>query len=259
VENARAAGSDAEDEDRTTVLIVDDNADVRTFVRSILEPRYRVLEAPDGAAGLELATDALPDLVVSDVMMPRLDGFGLSRALKAEAATDCIPVILLTARADTEGEVEGLGTGADDYVTKPFEADVLRARVAGLIASRQHLRERFSRESLPPELDAPARSPFEERLREIIEAHLGDPAFSPDTHADEAVLSYKQLYRKLREEQGQTPSQFIRRVRVERAARLLEGQAGTVSEVAYAVGFNSLSYFNRSFREHFDCAPSAYA
>jgi len=248
-----------EGEDRTTVLIVDDNADVRAFVRSILEPAYRVREAPDGADGLAVAKAALPDLIISDVMMPKMDGFALSRALKEDASTDCIPVILLTARADADGEVAGLGTGADDYVTKPFEAEVLRARVAGLIASRQHLRARFSGERPVLEAATPARSPFEQRLREIVETHLGEPEFNPEVLADEAALSYKQLYRRLREEQDETPSQFIRRVRVERAAQLLAERAGTVSEVAYAVGFNSLSYFNRSFREHFDCAPSAYA
>jgi AraC-like DNA-binding protein len=191
-------------------------------------------------------------------MMPRMDGFGLNQALKEDPATDCIPVILLTARADTEGELAGFETGADDYVTKPFEAEVLRARIAGLIATRHRLRERFSHESLPPKVPEHTRSAFEQSLYEIVEAHLTDRDFNPEALAREAALSYSQLYRRLRDEGQTSPTQFIRRVRVERAATLLVEQAGTISEIAYAVGFNSLSYFNRSFREHFDVAPSAY-
>jgi signal transduction histidine kinase/DNA-binding response OmpR family regulator len=260
--------------DRTTVLVVDDNADVRAYVRSVLEPGYRVLEAEDGAAGLERARTTLPDLIVADVMMPRLDGLALGRALKGDPMTDCIPVVLLTARADPADAVAGLRTGADDYVTKPFSGAVLRARVDNLIAGRRHLRDRFRAESPaaasvaadPHEAaDGASRAPaalpcaaIEQRLRTIVAAHLADGAFNPEALACEAGLSYKQLYRALHDGLGTTPSRFIRTVRVEHAARLLSEGAGSVTEVAYAVGFNSLSYFNRAFRERYGAAPSEY-
>jgi CheY-like chemotaxis protein len=255
-------GEDSADaEDRTIVLVVDDNADVRAYVRSILESSYRVLEAVDGEAGLEAARDALPDLVIADVMMPGLDGFGLARALRADPATDCIPVILLTARAAADDEVEGLGTGADDYVSKPFNAGVLEARVANLIAGRRWLRERFRQEGLPvhaaPVAAERPRSALETRLRAIVEARLTEPDFNPEALAAAAGMSYKSLYRRLAAEVDATPSQFIRTVRVERAADLLKDGAGSVTEVAYSVGFNSLSHFHRCFRERFGAAPTA--
>ncbi|MBA2556598.1 MAG: response regulator, partial [Chloroflexi bacterium] len=256
-----AAVREPDEADRTTVLVVDDNADIRAYVRVVLTPGFRVVEAADGEEGLERAREALPDLVLADVMMPRLDGIGLARALRGDPATDCIPVILLTARAEAGHEVEGHGAGADDYITKPFDSSVLEARVANLIASRRRLRERFRQEGVPAPTAAsaeaaPARSEMEEQLRAAVEANLTDPDFNPEALADAADLSYQQLYRRLREELDATPSQFIRTVRVERAAELLRDGAGSVTEVAYSVGFNSLSHFNRCFRERFGAAPS---
>lgn len=248
--------------DRTTVLVVDDNADVRAYVRTVLESNFQVLEAVDGQEGLERAREVLPDLVISDVMMPRLDGFGLARALREEPATDCIPVILLTARAGDQTEIEGLAMGADDYLQKPFHAGVLLARVGGLIASRRRLRERLRQEGLPVVAAAPApvpvRSALEERLRGIIEQNLTDPDFNPEALAAAAGMSYQQLYRQLAAELGAAPSHFLRTVRVEHAARLLREGAGSVTEVAYSVGFNSLSYFHRCFRERFGSTPMAF-
>ena len=269
--DARGGEADAE---RTTVLVVDDNADVRAYVRTVLAPSYRVLEAEDGEAGLACAREALPDLVLADVMMPRLDGFALARALRDDPATDCIPVVLLTARAGPGDEVAGLATGADDYVTKPFDRAVLEARVGNLIAARRRLRERYRQEGLPAPAPAegtlqsgplgetaPAAvrepSELERRLRLLVEARLTEPELNPEALAAAAGLSYQQLYRRLRDELGATPSQFIRTVRVERAAELLRAGEGSVTEVAYAVGFNALSHFHRSFRERFGVAPTA--
>ena len=282
-------------DDRTTVLHVDDNADVRAFVRSILGGTYRVIEAADGRAGLELARGALPDLIVADVMMPELDGLGLARALKDDAMTDAIPVVLLTARADTADQVAGLGTGADAYLLKPFEPAVLAATVASLLAQRRRLRERFAGEAavapggvveaarptdvaggtdadrddagdampaVPESIDddaVPPREPtaFELRLRALLEPRLTERTLDHARLAALAGLSYHQLYRGLKEATGESPTRFIRRVRVERAAALLAARAGSVSEVAYSVGFESLSYFSRAFAERFGVPPSA--
>lgn len=247
------------DADRTTVLLVDDNADVRAYVRSVLAPSYRILEAADGRAGLERAQADLPDLIVADVMMPELDGLALGRALKDDPMTDAIPVVLLTARAATEDRIAGLETGADAYLVKPFEPGVLEALVANLLTQRQRLRERFRHGEVMPPTPAPlAPSELERRLRPIVEARLLEDDFGPDALAAAAGLSYHQLYYALRKELDITPSRFIRGVRVERAAELLRQGAGSVTEIAYSVGFEALSHFSRSFRERFDASPSEY-
>jgi CheY-like chemotaxis protein len=252
---------------------VDDNADVRAYVAGVLAAGYRVLEAADGAAGLALAREALPDLVLADVMMPRARRLRARPRAPRGPGDRRIPVVLLTARADAGDEVAGLSAGADDYVTKPFDRGVLEARIAALIATRRRLRERFRAEGVPapgadPALEpaalpsvapVPSRAPSAVvlRLRAVVEANLTEPDFNPEALAAGAGLSYQQLYRRLREELDMTPSHFIRTVRVERAAALLREAAGSVTEVAYAVGFNSLSHFNRCFRERFGVAPSA--
>jgi signal transduction histidine kinase/ligand-binding sensor domain-containing protein/CheY-like chemotaxis protein/AraC-like DNA-binding protein len=254
--------------DRTTVLLVDDNADVRTFVRSLLSADYRVLEAPDGHAGLASAKRELPDLIIADVMMPGLDGLALGRALKDDPMTDAIPVVMLSARVASEDQVAGLETGADAYLLKPFDPAVLTATVTGLLSQRRRLRERFRRgveairgstSDLPPtSVPSPGDSAIARRLRPLVEARLTDPSLDPNKLAAAAGLSYHQMYRALREELGVSPSRFIRTVRVECAAVLLQRGAGSVTEIAYSVGFDSLSHFSRSFTERFGAAPSAF-
>jgi signal transduction histidine kinase/ligand-binding sensor domain-containing protein/CheY-like chemotaxis protein/AraC-like DNA-binding protein len=252
-----AAEEDAED--RTTVLLVDDNPDVRAYVRSVLASQFHVLEAGDGKAGLDLAREALPDLIVADVMMPELDGLGLGRALKADPMTDAIPVILLTARVESADQIAGLEAGADAYLTKPFDPGVLTACVTNLLNQRRRLRDRFRLgESAPPSTAPTATSGLDLRLRPLVEAHLVDPEFGPEALALAASLSYHQLYRSLRDELGTTPTRYIRTVRAECAAALLREGAGSVTEIAYAVGFESLSYFRRAFRERFEATPSDF-
>ena len=255
---------DSEGADRTTVLLIDDNADVRAFVRSLLSDTYRVLEAGDGKSGLALAREALPDLIVADVMMPELDGLSLGRELKTDPMTDAIPVVLLSARAASEDQVAGLETGADAYLLKPFDPPVLLATVTGLLAQRRRLRERFrlgmeTESALTPAGAAePEPSAIELRLRPLVQARLTDTALDPEALAAAAGLSYHQLYRALRDGPGVSPSRFIRTVRVEAAADRLRRGAGGVSEVAYSVGFESLSYFSRAFSERFGAPPSSF-
>jgi signal transduction histidine kinase/AraC-like DNA-binding protein len=254
-----APNEDDAHDDRTTVLVVDDNADVRAYIRSVLHGSYSVIEARDGDEGLEIARAALPDLIVADVMMPKVDGLALGRALKEDPMTDAIPLVLLTARASPDDHVAGLEHGADTYLVKPFHPEVLEACVANLLAQRRRLRERFRQgEATPPATTADPPTPLDARLRPLVEACLADPDFGPNALADAAGLSYHQLYRALRDELGLTPSGFIRRVRVECAAALLRQGAGSVTEVAYSVGFDSLSYFRRAFHERFDASPTKY-
>lgn len=280
-DNKVIPAADSEDAaDRTTILVVDDHPEVRAYVRRHLEaapeghPSYRILEAADGEAGLALAKARLPDLVLSDVMMPKLDGLGLCRALKADTDTDFIPVILLTAKAAPEDRLEGLGELADDYLTKPFDVAELRARIANLITVRMRLRERFRREGMvrragepptaamrlpPPEPAPSAADVFLERVREAVEVHLGDDTFSVQRLADEVGVSRGHLHRQLKALVGQTPTDLIRTMRLERATHLLADRVGTVSEIAYAVGFKSVSHFSDSFARTYRCRPSDYA
>jgi len=173
--------------------------------------------------------------------------------------TDAIPVVLLTARAAAEDQIAGLAAGADAYLVKPFDPGVLTACVENLLTQRRRLRERFRQgEVAPPESAPAAPSPLDLRLRPLVQARLLDPEFSAEALAAAAGLSYHQLYRALRDELNSTPSRYIRTVRAECAAELLRQGAGSVTEVAYAVGFESLSYFRRAFRERFDQTPSDF-
>jgi transcriptional regulator GlxA family with amidase domain len=195
-------------------------------------------------------------------MMPGMDGLQLCRALKDNEDLSAIPVILLTARASEEHRLEGLDQGADAYLTKPFSAEELLLRVENLIAVRRRLRERFSGEVVvgPSAVVVPsADAAWLERVQEVVEAHLDDTGFSVRQLADEIGLSTRQLQRKLKAITSLSPSGFIRMMRLERAAQLLAQQAGTVAEIAYAVGFNDADYFSKQFREAFGQPPSAYA
>jgi signal transduction histidine kinase/ligand-binding sensor domain-containing protein/DNA-binding response OmpR family regulator len=251
--------------DLTTVLVVDDNAEVRAYVRQHLAPRYRVIEAVNGEEGLDTARRLLPDLVLSDVMMPVMDGYALCRALKTSPETEFIPVILLTARAEAEDKLTGLSEQADDYLTKPFDVRELLARVANIVAMRRRLRERFAGLAVSPltlhaapiEVE-PADRKFIEQVRAAIEANLGDETFSVEVLASEVAQSRGNLHRRLRDLVGESPSDLIRRMRLERAAQLLESGAGSVAEVAYAVGFKSVAHFSNAFNELHGVRPSGW-
>jgi len=253
--------SPLDDADVTTVLVVDDDPDLRAYVRDHLASAYRVLEAGDGGEALELARDRTPDLVISDLMMPVLDGHGLVQALKEDRRTDYIPVILLTAKASPEEKLEGLGEGADDFVTKPFDMAELEARVENLISSRRRLRTRYRSERVlrPERVEVPsADAAFLESVRAVIEDNLHDEEFSVDDLASVLGRSRSNLYRRLREVHDDPPAEVIKSMRLERAAQLLEADFGSVGKVAYSCGFKSVSHFSRCFKERFGAPPSEY-
>ena len=243
------------------LLIVDDNADMRAYMRGYLEEYYRIVEAEDGAQGINQTHKHIPDLIISDVMMPEMDGFELCGKLKSDARTSHVPVILLTARASGESKVEGLETGADDYLTKPFDVKELQARVRNLIEQRHRLQERFRRELQIQPSEVTVTSMDEAFLTKVmaaVEAHIDDPAFETDDLAHEAAISRRQLNRKLRALTGQSVREFMRTIRLKRAAQLLQEQSGTVTEIAYEVGFNSIGHFAKIFRQEFGVAPSEF-
>jgi len=264
VELSDAAASDEPNgnAERPRLLIVDDNAEIRTYVRRHLGVRFDVLEASDGAEALALAREAIPDLVVSDVMMPNLDGFGLVRALRADPDLDFLPVILLTARASAESRLEGLGIGADDYLTKPFDVRELRARADNLIARQQQLKSRFvaSAQGAAPAVDPDATEDnFVREVRAVIEARLPEDDFNVEALAGALGLGRTTLYRRFREDFDGTPMDLVWSMRLERAAALLRENEGTVGEVAYAVGFKTVAHFSNRFREAYGSTPATYA
>jgi YesN/AraC family two-component response regulator len=231
------------------------------------------VEAADGLEGLAAARRMLPDLVVSDVMMPGLDGNALFRSLREDPELELIPVVLLTAKASKESRIQGLRDGVDDYLVKPFDPRELKARVDNLIAARKRLRDRLrsAPETLPP-LTAPPRPlqvsevqvlPADEallaRVQSIIEERLGDPELTVEALADQIGCDRSYLLRKLRTLTGETPSGLIRSLRLQRAEQLLRDGAGSVSEIAYAVGFKSVAHFSNAFHERTGERPSAFA
>jgi signal transduction histidine kinase/ligand-binding sensor domain-containing protein/DNA-binding response OmpR family regulator len=280
--NGPTGGDDPIDEDRTTVLVVDDNPEIRAYVRRHLEPDYRIIEAADGAEGLERARRTIPDLVVSDVMMPGLDGNALFRALREDPELEMVPVVLLTAKASPESRIQGLRDGVDDYLVKPFDPRELKARVDNLISSRRRLLERLegdpkggsiSGENLDDTLAEPVPRPLRvsevrvlsadqallARVQSIIENRIADTGLSVEALAEEIGCDRSYLLRKLRTLTGETPSALIRSMRLQRAEQLLRANAGTVSEIAYSVGFKSVAHFSNAFQEKYAERPSAFA
>jgi signal transduction histidine kinase/DNA-binding response OmpR family regulator len=261
-EVAIAADTADHAEDETSVLIVEDHVEVRTFLRDHLQRHYRVIEAQDGSDGLGTALSVLPDLVISDVVMDGMDGFALCRALKTHEKTCHIPVILLTAKTMRDDRLHGLETGADCYLTKPFDALELLVQVRNLIDQRRQLRERFSAPVVlkPSEMAVtPMDEVFLTKVLTVVQGHLQDPTFDVERLGREVGLSRSQLHRKLRALTNQPPTLLIRSIRLQRAAELLAHKTGSVAEVAYFVGFNSQAYFAKCFREQFGCSPREYA
>jgi signal transduction histidine kinase/DNA-binding response OmpR family regulator len=246
---------------RPIVLIVEDNTDMRRYLKDSLENKYRILEAAEGESGHKIATDKIPDLIISDVMMPKMDGFEFCRNVKTDERISHIPVILLTARAAKDDKIEGLETGADDYISKPFNADVLKARVKNLIEQRRKLRDRFTHEVLihPQNIAVSSMDEkFIKRSINIIENEMSNHDFTVEKFCREFGMSRSQMHRKIHALTNQSVSQFIRVIRLQRAIQLLEKKAGTVAEISYIVGFNSPIYFNKCFKHHFHMSPMEY-
>ena len=245
--------------EKPIVLIVEDNSDVRAYIRDYLVSAYQVTEAGDGAEGIEKAQEVIPDLIITDVMMPKKDGYEVCRTLKLDEKTCHIPIILLTAKAASENKIEGLEIGADDYLIKPFEPKELLARVRNLISLRRKLRERFkaSVPLKPGEIDITSMdNAFLKKVMAAVEQHMGDERFHIEELGALVGMSRRQLHRKLAALTNQGPGEFIRSFRLHRAMDLLQKGAGTVSEVAYRVGFSDPSYFSKCFQQQFGTAPS---
>jgi len=243
------------------ILVVEDNHDLRSMIKDILLDQYQVSEAVDGMDGMEKAESSIPDLIISDVMMPKMNGYDLCKKLKINARTDHIPVILLTAKASRENKLEGLETGADDYLVKPFDQEELLVRIQNLIAVREKLQRKYQGESLmrPVEIKATSvQQKFLKDLGEVIDTNLDNEQFGVEDLGREMAMSRSQIHRKLKALTDQSATTFIRNYRLHRAADLLRQNAGNVTEIAFQVGFSSQTYFSSSFSELFHCPPSEY-
>jgi CheY-like chemotaxis protein len=243
------------------ILVVEDNADLRHFIAEYLSESYAVQEAENGMEGYRLATETIPDLIISDIMMPGLDGVSLCRKLKEDERTRHIPVILLTAKADAKSKISGLETGADDYLTKPFSAEELLLRVNNLIRQRQQLREKFSRSIIlqPAEVAVTsADERFLQKVMRILEDNIGNADFDMHAFSRAIGMSRAQLNRKLTALADLSPNELMRTIRLKRAASLLQQNPGNIGEVAFMVGFSSANYFTKCFRNYYGVAPSEY-
>lgn len=247
--------------DLPSILIVEDSEDVRLYLYDLLKSDYTIYQASNGKEGISIAQEKMPDLIISDVMMPEMDGMEFCKKIKTDWLTSHIPVILLTAKASGESKIEGLETGADDYLTKPFSSKELFIRIKNLLELRKKLREKFSKD-ISPKPEVPALNPLDDEFIQkafsLIEKNLDNAEFDNETFAKEMFLSRMQLHRKLQAVTGQTPGDFIRSFRMKKAAQMLKENRLSVTQIAFEVGYSSPSQFTRAFAKQFNCTPSEY-
>jgi DNA-binding response OmpR family regulator len=248
--------------ERPVILVVEDNPDLRKYITGNLDQDYWMIEAENGREGFEKAIEKIPDLIVSDLMMPEMDGIEMCTRIRDDQRTSHIPVVMLTARADKESKLKGLTTGVDDYLIKPFDSEELRIRVHNLIQQRKNLREKFRMEFT--RLDPFTKEiigledDFLSRVVESILEHLGEHDYGVEQLAGDLRFSRSQLYRKIQSVTGYAPRDLIRNIRLKQAARMFQEGHTNITEVLYSVGFNTPSHFSQSFREFFGINPSDY-
>jgi len=243
------------------LLIVEDNSDVRNYIKDNLKKEYFTVEAVDGEDGWNKSIEQIPDLIISDVMMPKMDGFQLCNKLKTDERTSHIPVIMLTAKAAKQDKIEGYETGADDYIMKPFEPDELRARIKNLIEQRKRLHAYFQKKGII-ELNqtniTSVDKKFLQKAFEIITQNISDASFTIETFAENLYVSKSLLRKKIVSLTGEPPVELVKRIRLKKAAELIEKNFGNLSEIALEVGFNNPAYFSECFKKQFGVSPSQY-
>lgn len=246
-------------EELSTILIVDDNEDIRSYLRVLLAGQYYVIEASDGQNGLRLAKESVPDLIVSDVMMPVMDGLTFCSKIKEDEVTSHIPVILLTARSEESQRIEGYEHGADAYITKPFSDHLLLVRISNLLQARRQKKNDEAKQMLSAEdiqTDEPGERMFLERFKKAAKSHIGDANLRMDDLGSELSLSKVQMYRKVKALTGKTPAEVLREMRMQKAYSLLKQTDKTISEVAAEVGFAIPGYFSACFKKQFGINPT---
>jgi len=251
--------SDLQETSEPVLLLIEDNEDVTYYLKEILGDDYRVIEAADGEQGVEAALEYIPDLIISDVMMPKMDGYRVAEILKQDEKTSHIPLILLTAKADQKDKMQGLKAHADEYLTKPFRPEELRLRIQNILESRRKLKEKFKMEFMlrPEKVEIHSMDDaFLLRVRESVDNHIDNEDFTVDQLGKEVGMSRSQLHRKLTALIDQSATEFIRSYRLHRAKDMISQNGGTISEISFSVGFGSPSYFSKCFREEFGFSPT---
>ena len=248
-------------EEEKIILIVEDNTDIRAYVREQMSDEYTFIEASDGDEGILKAKEYIPDLIITDIMMPKMNGYEFSNSIRGDEKTSHIPLIMLTAKAGIEDKIYGLESGADAYLTKPFSSKELRVRVKNLIHQREQLRKRFSKSTIikPSEVsEVSADQKFLKKVIKCIEDNFENENFSTEKLSEEVNMSISQLNRKLNALIDQPAGQLIRSLRLQRAADLIKQDAGSIAEICYRVGFNDQAYFSRAFKKQFGYSPSEF-
>ena len=248
-------------DDLPLVLMVEDNIDLIRYVKKELSGQFNIVEARNGEEGLSLAQKKIPDLIVSDIMMPIMDGVTLIKNLRGDDRTSHIPIILLTARDDGEMKIKGFEMGAEQYLVKPFEIDELSARIKSILGQRERLRKKYSQEFTlqPSDITLKNRDMiFLDKLVKIVEQNLTNETFAVEDLQNEIGMSRMQLHRKLKALTNQSTSDFIRSIKLKRAAQILRQPGIQIAEAAYLSGFNHTSYFSKCFKEKFGVLPSEY-
>ena len=258
-ETVQVSGEVEDDKDKETILVIDDNQDVRDYVKMLLASQYAVIEASNGQEGLQQAIKYVPDAIICDVMMPVMDGMECCRRLKSEMQTSHIPVMMLTAYTMDEQKIKGYECGADSYILKPFSAQLLRARLRNLIDNRHRLQSFFADNAvIKKESVSEVDKGFVEKLRNLIETHLGDSDLRVDDLGEKLGLSRVQLYRKAKALTGYSPNELLRIARLKRAASLLASTDKTIAEITYEVGFSAPSYFAKCYKDYFGESPTDF-
>ena len=254
-------GEEYADSDLPVLLAVDDNAEICLFIKNLFKKEYQIIEAKNGEEGINKALDTIPDMIISDIMMPVKDGIHLSHVLKNDERTSHIPIILLTAKSGEENELTGLKAGADSYMVKPFREEKLRVVMERLLATRESIREKLNKQVIlkPQEIElTSADAQLLTRIKMVLDDNLTDPQFNTKSFCEQVGLSRMHLHRKLKALTGLSTSEFLRTHRLKTAAKLLDNGEANISEVGYAVGFNQPAYFSTAFKQHFGCSPSEF-
>jgi ligand-binding sensor domain-containing protein/signal transduction histidine kinase/CheY-like chemotaxis protein/AraC-like DNA-binding protein len=255
-------------EEAFTILTVEDNVELRLLIKETFTGNYKVIECENGLLGWNTAVEQIPDLIISDVMMPEMDGFTLCEKLKTDERTSHIPVILLTAKSSQSEQVSGLETGADIYLTKPFSTKILELNVRNLLTAREKLKEKFSQQiiALPEETTAAIPTfvntvdkEFLNKVMQIVDEHMDDPDFGVEKLSRKVAMSPPILYKKIKAVSNMSVNEFVKSLRLKKAAQLLQSTEMTVYEIAYNVGYNDRKYFSREFKKQFGKTPSEYA
>ncbi|WP_440133689.1 response regulator transcription factor, partial [Chitinophaga sancti] len=246
---------------KPVILLIEDSEDFRFYLKDNLGQYFHIIDAPNGLAGWNILQQTLPNIIVSDVSMPEMDGLELCRKIRQQARTAHLPVILLTARASEEDQLEALDNGASEYITKPFNFEMLLSRIRNIITQQQTLKKTFQQhiEAHPEEIAISSQDEqFIQQALQIVEKNISNPDFSVEELSRELFMSRVSVYKKLLTLTGKPPIEFIRSIRLKRAAQLLEKSQLTIAEIAYEVGFNNPKYFSRYFKLEYGVLPSAF-